>query len=63
VLVDKTYTFTVKTTLTYIYIALVDDDTLSLWDLADISSYPGGGIDNWGEEAFLEVQSIKEPTT
>jgi len=46
-LIDKTYTFTVKTTLTYIHIALVDDDTLTLWDLADISSYPGGGIDNW----------------
>jgi len=47
VVVDKTYTFSVKTTKIYVYIALIDDDSLTYYDLADVSGYSGGGIDDW----------------
>lgn len=48
VIVDSLYLFTVKTVIPTINIWLMEDDTLSASDVADISGYYGGGIDNYG---------------
>jgi PKD repeat protein len=48
VIVDEFYWFTVETVAPTIEIWLMEDDFISASDAADISSYDGGGPDNWG---------------
>ena len=47
VIVDATYTFEVKVVSVTIIIVLLEDDTATASDVADISSYSGGGYDNY----------------
>jgi len=44
--IDDTYTFEVKTVRPGILIYLLEEDFWSAWDVADISSYAGGGDDD-----------------
>jgi len=48
VIVNEFYSFTVKTISPTVEIWLLEDDTLSGSDVADISGYDGGGPDNYG---------------
>ena len=48
VVVNEFYSFTVKTISPTVEIWLLEDDTLSGSDVADISGYDGGGPDNYG---------------
>jgi len=44
---EDTYTFKVETVSIYFGFFLLEEDFWSAWDLADISSYPGGGYDDY----------------